>query len=269
MRMWSWTAALTAATALAARDLPDPAPFGRVLDRHVEGGRVDYAAVRADRNDLDAYMEELARTSPAALAAASRDERLAFWINAYNACTLTLVIDHYPIEKPHGLASIVNAVRGYPANSIQQIPDTWKRRFCAVAGETRSLDDIEHGIIRPMGEPRIHFAVNCASLSCPVLAPEPYTGDALDRQLDAAVERFIANPRHYRLERSRPPVLHVNKVLDWYKDDFGGEEGVKTFLLRYAPADDARYVGQHGPAAIAFEDYDWTLNDTAKPTGGR
>lgn len=258
--------AITLAVAHApsvAQELPDHSTFAAVLSAHNHHGFVDYEAISADRTGLDKYIQELGSTSPEVLNAAPRSAQLAFWINAYNACTLRRVVDHYPIERRAGLASIVNRVRGMPANSIRQIPNTFDGAFCTVAGKERSLDEIEHEIIRPMGEPRIHFAVNCAARSCPTLAAEPYTGDALDEQLDVSVAALVANSAHYRLERGSRPVVHLNKVLDWYKDDFGGEEGVLSFLLPYLPEGDREFIESNGPAQIEFEHYDWTLNDTA------
>ena len=248
---------------VAAQDLPDPSTFVAVLSANLHNGLVDYSAIHGDRTGLDNYIDELGSTSATAISAAPRKTQLAFWINAYNACTMRLIVDHYPIEKRTGLGSIVNRVRGMPANSIRQIPNTFGHEFCSVAGKERSLDEIEHEIIRPMGDPRIHFAVNCAARSCPVLAAEPYTGENLDEQLDAAVARLVANPVHYSLEREGRPVVHLNKVLDWYKDDFGGEEGVLAFLLPYLPASDRNYIESNAGPRLEFESYDWTLNDTA------
>ena len=151
----------------AAQTLPDHALFDSVLTRYLHDGLVDYAGLTADRVVLDRYLDQLGRTSPSSLDLASRDARLAFWINAYNACAMRLVIDHYPIERRGGLVGLANRVVGVPANSIRQIPDTWDSAFCYIAQRDRSLDGIEHGVIRPMGDPRIHFAVNCASRSCP------------------------------------------------------------------------------------------------------
>jgi hypothetical protein len=268
MKKLVWMAiTMGAASPLVSQELPDHATFGRVLEQHLDGVFLDYASIKAGPRDLEDYLAGLAATSAEAVKDASRNTQLAFWINAYNACAIKLVVDHYPIEKRSGFGAVVNVVRGVPANSIQQIPDTWKREFCDVAGETRSLDEIEHEIIRPMGEPRIHFAVNCASRSCPVLAPKPYTGDGLDEELDLAVARFVSDSSQYRLERGAEAVVHVNKILDWYGDDFGGSEGVLAFLLRYLPEADAEYIRQSGSARLAFEDYDWTLNDTAVWSG--
>ncbi len=265
------TLVLLAPTASAlAQALPDHAGLTEVLGTYVRDGLVDYAALQANRGDLDTYLEQLAGTDAVALSVAPRGAQLAFWINAYNACALRLVIDHYPIRKAGFPASLVRSLQGVPANSIRQISDTWSRQFCDVAGTARALDEIEHEIIRPMGEPRIHFAVNCASRSCPVLAPQAYTQERLDEQLDAAVRRFVASEHNYRLYRGEDPTLWLNKVLDWYKDDFGGSDGVVTLLLRYLTPEDAAYVRERS-LRVEFLEYDWTLNDTAvfDPDGGR
>lgn len=253
-----------AGPAACAQDLPDHAAFTAVLQRVVRGPLVHYAALAREPEGLDAYLAALAGTDSAALAAAPRAARLAFWINAYNACTVKLVIEHYPIRPAAFPRALVRALQGVPANSIRQIPETFTRAFCDVAGAPRSLDGIEHEIIRPMDEPRIHFAVNCAARSCPVLAPEAYEAARLDAQLDAAVRRFVENPEHYQLERrANGAVLRLNKVLDWYQQDFGDEAGVVAFLLPYLPPEDAAYIRDHGPVRVEYAAYDWTLNDTA------
>lgn len=245
-----------------AQELPDHAAFTAVLGEYVQGPLVDYAALQQNRSGLDAYLGSLARIDLATIEAAPQDAQLAFWINAYNACALRLVIDHYPIKKAGFPASLVRSLQGVPGNSIRQIPDTWKREFCEVAGKARALDEIEHEIIRPMGEPRIHFAVNCASRSCPVLAADAYTGERLEVQLDAAVRRLMASPEHFQLESGDPHTLRLNKVLDWYKDDFGGTDGVVEFFVPYVPADQAAMLAS-GTVRVEYFDYDWTLNDVS------
>ncbi len=245
-----------------AQTLPDHALFDSVLAQYLHDGLVDYAGLAANRVVFDRYLEQLGHTSPSALNLVSRDARLAFWINAYNACAMRLVIDHYPIERRGGIAGLANRVVGVPANSIRQIPDTWDRAFCYIAQRDRSLDGIEHGVIRLMGDPRIHFAVNCASRSCPVLAAQAYRASRINEQLDDAVRRFVASPLHFRLDEGDPPVLHVNKVLDWYKDDFGDTADIITFLRRYLPAAEARLLDPDH-VRVEFLEYDWTLNDTA------
>ena len=246
-----------------AQTLPDHAAFSRVLEQVIRIPRVDYARLKEERAGLDRYIEALSRTDPHALEAASRDERLAFWINAYNACMLRLVVDHYPIETGGmGLFGAVrNRVAGYPDNSVWQIRDVFSRAHCPVAGRNRSQDEIEHDIIRPrFQEPRIHFAVNCAALSCPVLWPEAYTAEGLDAQLDRAVRNLIRNPDHFLLEGTAPATLTLNKVLDWYAEDFDGIEGLKPFFADYLQGS-ARERVLAPTTRIDFFEYDWTLND--------
>jgi hypothetical protein len=236
-----------------AQTLPDDTIFDRVLEGHVRDGLVDYRGLVQHRQGLDLYLGQLARTSPADLELASRDVRLAFWINAYNACALRLVLDHYPLRK-----------RGNGhANSVRQIPEAWTRQFCRVAQRERSLDGIVHGIIRPLGEPRAHFAVACPSRSCPPLAAEAYRGDHLDTQLDAAVTRFLTDSSRYALTDGAPPTLQVNKLLDWYKEDFGGTTGVVAFLRRFVPPHQARIL-EPGRVRVEYFAYDWTLNDAPR-----
>ncbi len=251
-----------AARVAQGQTLPDPGVFDRVLGAFVHGDLVDYAGLAQRRLDLDLYLEQLARTSPTDLDLLSRDERLAFWINAFNACVLLLVIDHYPIEPRPASEARRPQMAGVPENSVRQIPDPWTRQFCRVAQRDRSLSGIEHGILRPLGEPRVHFALHRASRSCPSLAPEAYRGHRIAEQLDEAVRRFVADPRHYVLVRSDRPILRVNKLLDWYKEDFGGTGGVVTFLQRYAAPADAETL-HPGRVRVEYLPYDWTLNEAA------
>jgi Protein of unknown function, DUF547 len=241
-----------------AQSLPTHDLLDSVLTGHIHDGLVDYTGLRAHRRDLDRYLDELSQTDPAALERAPREDRLAFWINAYNACVLRLIIDHYPIIGPHR-SSGVERLTG-PDNSIRQIPGTWTTQFCRVARRDRSLDGIESGILRPMGDPRIHFALSCAARGCSGLADAAYRGDRLDEQLDEAVKRFVADPHQFQVGRGEPPVLRVNKFLDWYKEDFGGTAGLVAFLRRYVPAGDAERL-RPGGVRVEYLDFDWSLND--------
>ena len=257
---------VTAPGGAEAQGVPNHRAFSQILEQVVDGPRVDYRRLQAMRRGLDRYVDALGRTDPEALERSSRDERLAFWINAYNACMLRLVIDHYPIERGGvGLfGAIRNRVAGYPDNSVWQIRNVFTRDHCPVAGRDRSQDEIEHEIIRPrFQEPRIHFAVNCAAMSCPVLWPEAYTGEELDEQLDRAVRHLMANAEHFRLERDSPAVLHLNKVLDWYQEDFGGIEGLKQFFADYLEDRD-REIVLRPDTRVEFFEYDWTLNDVER-----
>jgi len=245
-----------------AQELPDHAPFSRILESVVDPPLVDYAGLQEGRDALDGYLETLAATPLAAVEGAPREAQLAFWINAYNACMLRLVVDHYPIETGGGFFDrIRNAVADRPDNSVWQIEDVFSRDHCQVAGAPRSQDEIEHEIIRPLGEPRIHFAVNCAARSCPPLRTEAYTAAELDAQLDAQVRDFVANPEHVQVEDASPPVLRLNKVLDWYGEDFGGAEGLKAFFEPYLDGERGALVAEP-EARVRFFEYDWTLNDT-------
>ena len=255
--------------AASAQELPDHGEFTGVLGAIVVGPRVDYARLAADDAGLRAYLDRLAATEPAAVANASPDEQLAFWINAYNACMLKRVIEHYPIRKAGGLHGLKNRAAGRPANSVWQIKDVFTGDHCRVAGRERSQDEIEHEIIRPMGDPRIHLAVNCAARSCPALIDRAYLPETLREQLADRVRAFMMDSGHFDVVTGGDrATLRVNKVLDWFKEDFGGNnEGVRAFFAEYAEyaADGNQRDALLDPdTKVEFFDYDWTLNDIAR-----
>ena len=267
------TGTMTAAgTAAAPRQsptgLPNHGDFTQVLSGVVHGGDVNYRTLAesyAEPTGLANYLRQLESTAPAALEAAPASHRLAFWINAYNACMLKRVVENYPIEPAGGFRGLRNRAAGRPANSVWQIEDVFTGPHCPVAGAVRSQDQIEHEIIRPMGDPRIHFAVNCAARSCPPLVPDAYDGASLDRQLDERVAAFMADSTHFSVTVGRDgrPAVRTNKVLDWYKDDFGGETGVLSFLAGYASGA-IREALRSPEAQLEFFDYNWTLNDISE-----
>ncbi len=241
--------------------------YARVLARHVQAGRVDYRGLAAERTALAGVSAGFSAVDAGAERGWPRAERLAFWINAYNLFTLQAIVDHYPIRA--GWLS-----RG-PRNSIRQIDGVWDRLTWKAAGRTVTLDDIEHRIIRPgFEEPRIHFAVNCASVGCPPLLGEPYRAADLERQLDANARAYLASPQGVRTDGR---TLAVTSILKWYGDDFVARFGSKPPLGR-SPRDAAilRVVEAFGPpeastlardpaVRIAFLDYDWSLNDVVRP----
>ena len=250
------------ARAASAQQLPDHNGFTDVLAPVVVGSQVDYAKLAADDAGLRAYLDRLATTDIAAVTGASQDEQLAFWINSYNACMLKRVIEHYPIKKAGGFHGLKNRAAGRPANSVWQIQDVFTGDHCVVAGEERSQDEIEHEIIRPMGDARIHLAVNCAAWSCPPLIDRAYLPETLQEQLDERVRSFMADAEHFDVttEGDRATV-RVNKVLDWFKEDFGGNnEGVKAFFVEFADGH-YREALLDPETKVEFFDYDWTLND--------
>ena len=253
------------ARAASAQQLPDHTEFTDVLAAVVVGAQVDYAKLAADDAGLRAYLDRLAATDFSAVTSASQDEQLAFWINAYNACMLKRVIEHYPIKKAGGFHGLKNRAAGRPENSVWQIKDVFTGDHCDVAGEERSQDEIEHEIIRPMGDARIHLAVNCAAWSCPPLIDRAYLAGTLDEQLDERVRAFMMDPAHFDVttEGDRRTV-RVNKVLDWFKEDFGGDkEGIRAFFVEFA-AGGYREALLDPETRVEFHDYDWTLNDIAR-----
>jgi hypothetical protein len=248
-------ASLAAATA-SAEDVPTPvvdvpaldarhALFAATLARVVTSDGIDYATLRADHRDLDGYRAQLAHAPPAA----GRNERKALFIDAYNAWTIALVARELPADR--------DAWRGWSITSLGRSTESvWKRYAFELCGQRFTLDQVEHEVLRPLDDPRIHVAINCASRSCPALAAEPYVVDRLDEQLDAAAAAFAANRSQVRLEGER---VRVNPILDWFGEDFAAVGGVRAFLLAHVPEGDVKQRLQDN-APIAFFDYDWMLN---------
>jgi hypothetical protein len=234
-------ALLAASPGAALATAVDHSAFGRLLDRHVRDGVVDYRGFKADETALDRYLDMLAAVDPATL---TDVERFAFYANAYNAWTIKLILMHYP-----GIESIKET------GSLFRSP--WKKRFVKLAGRTMTLDEIEHDTLRAQfRDPRIHFAVNCASKGCPPLYREPFTGRDLERQLDDATRLFINDPDRYRLQNG---TLYVSKIFDWYGEDF--DDDPVAFFLRYAEGDlAARLMQARDGLQVAYLDYDWSLN---------
>jgi hypothetical protein len=227
--------------------------------RVVEEGRasqVDYAGLAAGRNELAGYLQRLATVKVAEFDTWATPEQLAFLLNAYNAWTVELVLSKYP-----DLQSIKDL------GNIIQSP--WKKTFIPILGATRSLDDIEHGLIRGSGrysDPRIHFAANCASIGCPALRAEAYRGAELERQLDEATAFFLRDRNRNRLSGR---VLEVSSIFKWYGDDFSkgwlSYHSLVAFFSGYAGAlglteKDVLALAA-GEIKIAFLDYDWRLNN--------
>ena len=208
--------------------------------------RVRYREVsRADRSALNRYLGDLSRTP---ISRYARAEQLPFWINLYNALTVRVVLDHYPVES-------IRAIRISPGwFSV----GPWKKQLIDVEGVALSLDDIEHRILRPIwGDPRIHYAVNCAALGCPNLALEAYTGENSEALLDANARAYVNHMRGVALEGDE---LVVSSIYDWFQSDFGGDEaGVLAHLRRYAEPALRRALERRN--RIDDYRYDWDLNE--------
>lgn len=221
---------------------PDWRAYEQLLAAHVSAGArfgvalnvVDYAGLAADPR-LPELVAALATFPTAQLANGA--ETLAFHLNAYNILTLALVVRHLPLA---GIKDIGNFL--WPV---------WRRSAGAIDRNDVSLDDIEHKRLRPLGDPRMHFAIVCASVSCPDLRLEAYRAQALDQQLDDQVRRFLANPtKGLRIDGN---VAHTSKIFEWYAADFVPVGGVAAFIARY----------QALPAATTLVPdlvYDWRLN---------
>ncbi|MFO1327261.1 MAG: DUF547 domain-containing protein [Rubrivivax sp.] len=238
------------------------AAWTALLKKHVlllrggQASQVRYAGLAADRAALKAYLDSLSAVGTASFDGWSKPQQMAFLINAYNAFTVELILTRYPkLESIKDLGSLFSS--------------PWKPRWIPLLGDKLSLDDIEHGRLRVRGrydDPRIHFAVNCASIGCPMLREEAYTGERLEQQLDEQARRFMADRTRNRYANGR---LEVSKIFDWYGEDFRlGHQGIASlpaFLARHAdaladaPSERERIRAQK--ADVSFLDYDWKLND--------
>ncbi len=214
----------------------------RLLQQHVsENGTVDYSGFQRDSAAFNQYLDLLKSHHPNNQYW-THTERLAYWINAYNAFTVKLVADHYPT------ASIKDIRRGIPfVNSV------WDVKFIKIEDAVYDLNNIEHNILRKQfDEPRIHFAINCASISCPRLRNEAFTPDRLEAQLTDQARYFLANEVKNKIEPDR---VQLSKIFRWFKGDFTKGQRLIEFLNRYSP------VPIRANASVDYLDYDWGIND--------
>ncbi len=220
---------------------PDNRIFADLLTKYNHSGVVDYAGFKKEESRLDAYLEALADVKPDSLA---RDDRFAFYANAYNAWTIKLILSGYP-----GVESIKDL------GSFFKSP--WKKKFVKIDGQVITLDTIEHDILRPeFKDPRVHVAVNCASKGCPSLWGEPFSGDQLDAQLNAAAAAFINDPGFNRLEND---TLYISRIFKWFSEDFGDD--AIDFLDQYAAGHLKQAItSRRSSLKIRYLDYDWSLN---------
>jgi hypothetical protein len=225
-------------------DTVDHSLYADLLKKYVRDGVVNYQGFKDEEKRLDAYLMVLEGIDTGAL---SRNEQLAFYINAYNASTIKLILSGYP-----GVKSIWD-LGGRIFNRV------FSKKVVRIEGKTISLDDLEHGIIRPrFKEPRIHFAVNCASRSCPPLISEPYQGRLLDAQLDASTRAFLNNPQRNYLEDNN---FYVSSIFKWFGEDFNDD--VIGFFLRFADTElKAKLMAHRDKIKVKYLDYDWSLNGT-------
>ncbi|MCU0985410.1 MAG: DUF547 domain-containing protein [Acetobacteraceae bacterium] len=246
-------AALAGGRAVAQGVEPFDALLARYVVAHGDGiTRVRYAAWHAnaeDRTALARWIEAAAAGAPSRM---PRDEAFAFWANLYNALTLKEILDHYPVRSIRDIGS-----RGVPFDPKGWF-GPWRTRLVTVEGRRLSLDDIEHGIMRPtFSDPRVHYAVNCASLGCPNLRPAAWRAGTLARDLDEAAAAFVNHPRGVTVRADG--ALRVSSIYIWFAEDFGGAEGTVAHLRRHAAT---ALAARLGPGTrIAEDGYDWSLND--------
>lgn len=243
---------------LSAYKAPEPAPFAyvippvpidhaaydRLLKKYVnEKGLVNYKGFKADELAFNQYLALLSKNPPAT--SWSRADQMAYWINAYNAYTIRLILDHYPVQSIKDIGSKIQ---------IPFVTTPWAAKFFTIGGNKMSLDEIEHGTLRKQyNDPRIHFALVCASISCPRLRNEAYTAAQLDRQLDEQGRDFLNNPTKNKIAKD---ATQLSKYFDWYKGDWNqGGQSVVKWVDKYST------TKIDNSTKISFLDYNWKLNE--------
>jgi hypothetical protein len=249
-------AAAALAPSTAAGDL-DAELYAGILLRHtrevadVAGVRVDYRGL-AGAPEWTRLVARLAAADPERLGEGSvgHRERLAFWINAYNILAIELVVRHPGVASIREIGSLLRPV--------------WSREVGPVGGRGRSLGEIEHEILRPLGDPRIHGAIVCASVSCPPLRREPFAAERIDEQLDEQLRRWLASPEKGLRVDAGAGTLHLSRIFDWFEADFEATGGVLAFVARRAPDAEGRWIAEHADRVrVRYLPYDWDLNALA------
>lgn len=231
-------------SSLFAKNIEKPIPnvhegWNMLLETHVDNiGMVDYVGFKKSTTQLNSYLKEIESTYLSTYNKWNKNHKLAFWINIYNAYTVKLILDHYPIK------------------SIKDITkdgkDAWNIPFIKLGNKTYTLNQIENDIIRKQfNEPRIHFAVNCASIGCPPLRNEAFMADKLDQQLQEQTKKFVNDNSRNILSTNS---IKISKIFEWYNEDFTKDGSLTDFLNKYA------LTPINNDASIRYLDYDWGLN---------
>lgn len=231
----------------------DHTPWNTLLKKHVDDdGYVNYKAWHAssaDRRALTGYLNSLSRVNPQTKAA--KDAKLAFWINAYNAVTVHGILREYP----------TSSIRDHTARFFGY--NIWKDLKLIVAGRGYSLEHIEHEILRKMSEPRIHFAIVCASIGCPRLLNEAYTPDTVQAQLDANAKDFFKRKQNFQYDAGSRR-FHLSSILSWFAEDFGSNQSAQLRTIsKWLPDRASQSAAKSGTGSISYLDYNWKLNDQA------
>jgi hypothetical protein len=217
----------------ANKEAFDHSRFDQLLKKYVgKNGKVNYAGIKKDQKSLKAYLEIIIVHAPDDTW--SSQDQFAYYMNAYNAMTIDLIVSNYPLK------------------SIKDINDPWEQRNWKIGGKSISLEEIEHEILRKMNEPRIHFGINCASFSCPPLMNEAYTAAKVDAQLERLAVQFINDPKRNTITADR---VKISNIFKWFKKDFTKNGDIVDFLNKYSK------VQIDKNARVRYMDYDWSLNE--------
>ncbi len=220
--------------------------WDKLLKKHVLSGKVDYQGFKADLGKFNTYLKEL---SKADISNYSQKKKLAFWINAYNAYMIKLILNNYPLK------------------SILDISQPWKQKICKVAGKVVDFDFIRHKILRiEHQEPRIHFAIVNASIGSPDLQPFAFRANMIDAQLGYAAKRFFGSEKYFKVLENEEDgcyiYIHINNLFKWFDDDFGSNKKERVaFIFPYTEGENQRLIEKSETIKIIYKEYDWNLND--------
>ena len=226
---------------LLAQKAPSHQQWDKLLKKYVTtDGRVNYKSLQKDKASLDDYLKTLSNNAPQS--SWSENEKKAYWINAYNAFTISLVLQHYPVKS-------IKDIGG----SIYKINTAWDIKFITIGGKKYDLNNIEHRILRKeFDDPRIHFAIVCASMSCPLLRNEAYTATELNVQLESAGKAFLNDKTKNSITAGK---AQLSKYFSWYKGDFTKKGTLIEFINKYSQ------IKLNENAKIDYLDYNWSLNE--------
>ncbi len=247
--------------------------YNNLLKQYVKDARVNYPGFIDSKAEFEKFLKTLGDVNESDFESWTQQQRLAFWINAYNAFTIKAIIDHYPIKRSFSLVGIFYA----PSNSILQIKGVWTKLQFRAAGRMVTLDEIEHKILRKkFNEPRIHMAIVCASISCPDLRDEAYVASNLEDQLAEASSIFVNNPEKGVYVDGSRGLVKFSKIFKWFGDDFIPsysnkklfnnyslkENAALNFTSDYLESEQAKEYLMSNKLKIGYLKYDWHLNET-------
>lgn len=219
--------------------------FANVLQKYVTDGLLNYKDLKQDQ-EFETYLNQISKTNPSGL---SEKEEIAFWINAYNAFTLKIIIDNYPLKS-------INDIQ-FGEKSV------WDENFISINKKKYSLNDIEHKILRvKFKEPRIHFAIVCASTSCPILRNEAYEAVKLDTQLQESAIIFLRDNKRNTFDIKQKKA-EISKIFEWFSEDFGkSERETLKYISKFLPEDVRKDINQNlNSWSVSYKKYDWNLNE--------